>query len=60
MGPPLPDLLPTHTSTAFHSPLGLGGRSIDFGDGPRDFLPNSRSESNPGDEEVSLHDISLL
>ena len=60
MGPPLHDMLPTHTSTGFHTPLDLGGHSIDFGDGQRDFLPNSRSESNPGDEEVSSHDISLL
>ena len=57
MVPPMPD---THTSTGFHSPLDLGGRSIDTSDCQRDFLPTSRSESNPGDEELSSHDTSLL
>ena len=60
MGPPLSDILPTHTSTGIHTPLDLVGRPIDFGDGQRDLRPSSRSESNPGDEEISLHDISLL
>ena len=60
MVPPIPDMLQSHTSTGFHTPLDLGGRSIDISDYQRDFLPTSRSESNPGDEEVSLHDTSLL
>ena len=60
MGPPLSNILPTHASTDLHTPLNLGGRSIDFGNGQRDLVINSRSESIPGDEEVSLHDISLL
>ena len=60
MGPPLSHIAPTRSSTGLRTPLDVGGRSIDFGDVQRDLLPNSRSESNPWDEEVSLYDISLL
>ena len=60
MVPPMPDMFQSHTSTGFHTPLDLGRRSIDISGCQRDFLPTSRSERKPGDEEVSMHDIALL
>ena len=57
---PMPDISQSHTTLGFHTALDLGGRAVDISDCQRDFLPASRPESNPGDEEVSLHDTSLL
>ena len=54
------DMSQPYLSTEFHAPFDPDGHLIDINDYHRNFLPANQSESNPCDEDVSIHDTPSL